>query len=284
MSQLAPQNIQQFITAGKATFTVSNTSTGNDLTYKVIAPTVDTEDGGKKMDLDATVRFVKALIGPNNEADYKFIGTLFKRNTDNDDPCWWEFKHSRNSKVGTSSVTFKAFKYLWERVSFDPSTLPVNIEVRHDNHCARCARKLTTPESIDTGFGPICAEKVGISWERDSKPAVITTEEEAAEKAVEYFTEDEKIEVSYQQSIRKPIQFNELSEPTDNSLSAILTRNLKARKSPDYFDCIILLKQNENCTKKGPTDEAIKRARETYPLQIVSQAYITVMTQINEQK
>ena len=36
------------------------------------------------------------------------------------------------------------------------------VTIRHEGRCGRCGRKLTTPASIDTGIGPVCAERMGI--------------------------------------------------------------------------------------------------------------------------
>jgi hypothetical protein len=33
--------------------------------------------------------------------------------------------------------------------------------IMHDGHCSVCGRKLTTPESLDSGIGPVCAAKFG---------------------------------------------------------------------------------------------------------------------------
>jgi hypothetical protein len=35
-------------------------------------------------------------------------------------------------------------------------------EVYHEGRCGRCNRKLTVPESIETGLGPECASKLGL--------------------------------------------------------------------------------------------------------------------------
>jgi len=34
--------------------------------------------------------------------------------------------------------------------------MPDNVEFYHSGNCAKCGRKLTTPESIKNGLGPIC--------------------------------------------------------------------------------------------------------------------------------
>jgi hypothetical protein len=34
--------------------------------------------------------------------------------------------------------------------------------VWHEGRCGRCGRKLTVPESIESGFGPECASILGL--------------------------------------------------------------------------------------------------------------------------
>ena len=38
--------------------------------------------------------------------------------------------------------------------------LPPALEVWHEGRCGRCGRKLTTPQSVETGFGPVCAQNL----------------------------------------------------------------------------------------------------------------------------
>jgi hypothetical protein len=41
--------------------------------------------------------------------------------------------------------------------------LPSALEIKGSTGCARCGRKLTNPDSIDDGLGPICRGKMGKS-------------------------------------------------------------------------------------------------------------------------
>jgi hypothetical protein len=46
------------------------------------------------------------------------------------------------------------------------------IKIWHCGRCGACARALSVPASIKTGFGPDCAEKLGIEME-NTKPTLI---------------------------------------------------------------------------------------------------------------
>jgi hypothetical protein len=126
-----------FATAGNATFTVKSTRTGNRFTYKVRKPN---QDGPA---------FVALLSGPNNESDFRFLGTIFPDGN---------YRHGRKSTVSPTAPSAVAFAWVWQHAS----NLPASVEVHHEGRCCRCGRKLTVPESIESGIGPECASIMGM--------------------------------------------------------------------------------------------------------------------------
>lgn len=129
-----------YVLAGKATFTVQNPETGNRFTFKVTRKDVGTEEEPKEL------FFVALMNGPDNCGSYAFLGTIFDSTT---------FVHSRKSKVGKDAPSVRAFSWLWSRLSAERDFEPA--EFWHEGKCGRCARKLTVPESIASGIGPVCA-------------------------------------------------------------------------------------------------------------------------------
>jgi hypothetical protein len=144
------ENITRFILAGNARFTVRNSNTGNRFTFEVRAPKKETERGGLVTDHTANVRFVKVLTGSNNESDYTFIGTIFIDNN--------KFVHSRKSRISAEAQSVQVFDWFFAK----KDELPENIEVNHEGMCGRCGRTLTVPESVESGYGPECADKIGL--------------------------------------------------------------------------------------------------------------------------
>lgn len=125
----------QFITAGRALFTLEGTT--RRFTFKV---------SEKEGDPDTT--FVSLLTGPDNGRDYTCIALL---------------KGSERTLVLTRKVTpetpsVKAFAWTFERLRRGMSIAPVRFY--HHGVCCRCGRTLTTLESILRGIGPDCAEKM----------------------------------------------------------------------------------------------------------------------------
>ena len=132
--QLETKNARRFALAGDAIFTVKNVTTGGRFTFRV-----DSEEGRPS--------FVKVLTGPENSTDYTFIGSIFNGKN---------FKHSPKSRITADAKSVKSFEWIWTHID----ALPENIEVWHEGKCCRCGRLLTTPESIATGIGPTCAQKM----------------------------------------------------------------------------------------------------------------------------
>lgn len=132
-----------FILSGNATFTIRNSETGNRFTYKV---TKKKED--ERSLVENNLWFVKLLTGSNNESDYRFFGTIFQK------PLW-AYRHSKNSKINITAQGVKVFNWYID-ILLKNKSLPDVIEFYHEGRCARCGRKLTVPESVESGFGPEC--------------------------------------------------------------------------------------------------------------------------------
>ena len=127
----------RFIKGGNSVFTIKNNETDNRYTFKV------------KKHKEKELWFVSVLTGGDNTNSYSYIGTIF------DDG----FKLTKKSNFKEDSVCYKAFSWLY-KVLNSGKELPEKVEFWHEGKCGRCGRKLTVPESIETGFGPECASKL----------------------------------------------------------------------------------------------------------------------------
>lgn len=141
-------DILNFLLGGKAIFTIENRLSGGRFTFKVTQ---------KKQ---GDIFWVSLLNGPDNTADYRFFGTIFppqgaERHTH---PC--TFKHSANGKIGFDAPSVTAWRWFFERLN-SPKEFPLGFEFHHAGRCGRCGRRLTTPDSVRTGFGPECRELMG---------------------------------------------------------------------------------------------------------------------------
>lgn len=133
-------DIEKFALAGNATFTVTSRKTGTRFTFRVRRPS------------DEAPHFVQLMNGPDNENSFTFLGTIFNGS---------DYRHGRKAHVTPDAPSAKAFTWVWAHRN-DP-TLSEKVEVHHEGKCCRCGRKLTTPESCDRGYGPECANLMGLA-------------------------------------------------------------------------------------------------------------------------
>ncbi len=132
-----------FMLAGNALFKVYSSRTNTSVIYQITSSK------------DTDLWFVSVQYEYNNTADvfntikFAYIGTITGR---------LNFKHTKGSKVASTSKTFKGFAWLWECVT--SNKLPDFIHISHMTRCAKCGRRLKTPESIARGFGPSCWKSV----------------------------------------------------------------------------------------------------------------------------
>jgi hypothetical protein len=138
----------KFFAGGSAIFTVSN-GKGDRHTFRVAHPS---KNGTK--DEDGPL-FVGRLTGPDNDADYSYMGIFKPERGD-----LVLTGASRRAGLDEDSQVVKVFVWAVRRVR-DGKPLPEGYAIQHEGRCCRCARRLTTPESIETGIGPVCAAKMG---------------------------------------------------------------------------------------------------------------------------
>jgi hypothetical protein len=147
MTMMETAKAKAFVTAGNATFTLLSVATGVRYTYKVKMAKPNEEY--KNSD---PLFFVSLLTGPDNTSDYTYVGKVQRG----------KFSLTKGSKMTAESLPVKAFAWTLERMM--NGTLSADkVQVFHLNHCGRCGRDLTTPESVTLGIGPECASKMGMA-------------------------------------------------------------------------------------------------------------------------
>jgi len=138
---------KQFITAGKAIFTVHNRS-GKHYTYKV-----SFKKGSKGF---SDCYFVSLLTGSNNELDYTYLGML--------NPDTGMVKLTRASKLTNTAKSVQVIRWALRMIWKEQET-PEGYGVHGEGRCGRCGRPLTAepgvnPEGERFGFGPSCWAKM----------------------------------------------------------------------------------------------------------------------------
>lgn len=138
-SQLLGEDIKNFVFGGNATFTIVNTDTKKYFTFKVRQPKNNDE-----------IFFVSVMNGSDNYTNYAFLGTFFsKENT---------YKYSKKSSIGSDAQSAKVISWFFNKFVENEEKYPM-VQVYHEGKCGKCGRKLTTPESVKSGLGPVCGGK-----------------------------------------------------------------------------------------------------------------------------
>lgn len=139
-------DIEQFIFAGNATFTI----VGREKRYTYKIKRAEETIGF----ISPTPWFVSVLVGPDNTSNFSYIGII----TESEKTSIRVTKNSRSHPVPLAGLEWILRKIL----VFSPNDcLPEHIEFWHQGRCGRCGRPLTVPESIERGIGPECAQHIG---------------------------------------------------------------------------------------------------------------------------
>lgn len=141
----------KFLLAGNATLTAQSDRTGARFTYKV--KRADPKDGQQE---PPRLWFVSLLSGPDNEADYQYLGLIRPPMGQPDGPL--AFEHGAKSRIRPDAPSCVAASWLFRQLLRNRPTPQCSIY--HEGRCGRCGRTLTVPESILSGFGPECIQHV----------------------------------------------------------------------------------------------------------------------------
>lgn len=137
-----PEQIKAFTRAGRATFTLVAKKTGRRFTFKVTRPK------GAKWDENKGL-IVKFMTGADNCKDFTTIGRVTPEG---------EFQVEDTHRPEDRKI--RAFHWFWRQSETMNTEKLDQCELWHEGRCGRCGKKLTVPESISTGLGPICEPKM----------------------------------------------------------------------------------------------------------------------------
>lgn len=135
------QDITNFTFGGNATITLESLKSGKHFTFKVRQA---------KKDDSKSPFFVSVLSGPDNHANYSYVGVITSDKK--------EFKLTQKSKVSSDALSYKAFNFFF--VQLISGKIHNDLKIYHSGKCGRCGKKLTDPRSIENGLGPECSKRV----------------------------------------------------------------------------------------------------------------------------
>ena len=130
----------RFMLAGNAHITFVSTRTGARFTYHVQL------GSPRPGDTRPPVYFVSVLTAPDH---YEYLGVIFPNNKA------FAFAKEGKSRISQSAPSAKAFLWVWKHLR--GGAAPAECEIWHEGRCGKCGRRLTDPQSISSGLGPVCA-------------------------------------------------------------------------------------------------------------------------------
>lgn len=133
--------VAEKIAVFNGTHTIRNRETGEYRTFRVRTQKDDAKFAPGK-------RVLSLLTGSDNEASY--TGFAF---VEEDDIKVWR---SKTGEEKWSNFDWFA-DMLFDLAANDGKKYGDKYEIMTEGRCIVCNRKLTTPESIETGIGPVCA-------------------------------------------------------------------------------------------------------------------------------
>ena len=142
-----PPDVLDFMFGGQAEFTLHSKVTGKHYTYRVIH---------NRQDKDHPLKFVFFLGGSDNDNDWVYAGSL--RRFDKSPHITVSFLLT-NKSPPKNMPGIKAFGWMVHMLN-KHTVAADQMEIMHSGVCSACGRKLTTPESIRTGLGPVCRSKL----------------------------------------------------------------------------------------------------------------------------
>lgn len=130
----------------KATFTIS--SAAKHFTFVIKALPARSKPNAKTL-------LLSVLTGSDNETSYSYVGILAQ-----DEHRPPTIITTRGSKVTQDAQSVRSLLWTLNKIKLGQE-LPEGYSCQHSGKCCRCGRKLTTPESITLGIGPVCANNAG---------------------------------------------------------------------------------------------------------------------------
>ena len=132
---LTPAVTIAFMLAGNAHVTFQSRRTSTRFTYRIAQ--------GMPRNTYKTIHFVSVLTGPDV---YTYLGCIYDRTN---------YSHGRRSELWANGPSAVAFAWVWRTLT--AGKMHPDLAIYHEGRCGKCGRRLTTPESIATGLGPVCA-------------------------------------------------------------------------------------------------------------------------------
>lgn len=128
-------------------FTILNPATGNWRTFQIRKQKENAKFApGQKI--------ISILVGPNNERDFQNFGFVFAKNGKTEISVWGRHR-------GTGVEKLAHF------IGYLANGGKSEVSIYFEGRCCFCNRTLTTPTSVQMGYGKICAENHNLPYSEE---------------------------------------------------------------------------------------------------------------------
>lgn len=141
---------REFALAGKAIFTISAPS-GKRYTFKVERKGV--KYATQLPTLNGYMYFLSTKVGADNDSNSSYVYTGIVA------PVEGGLIHTAKSAYPRTSEPYAVAVFAL-RIIWGAREIPEGYAIQHAGRCGRCAKTLTTPESIEAGFGDECVRRM----------------------------------------------------------------------------------------------------------------------------
>lgn len=145
------KEVRDYILQRKSIFTVESTKDPDSPERRTYMFKQQTRLDDYRHEYLVNVWNIYLLYGPDNTKDYKWIGV-----------------YDQNKNIMSFNPSPKAEGYACKMIMLFMSILlttdewPETCRFYRSTRCCRCGRRLTTPESIATGYGPHCYRETNL--------------------------------------------------------------------------------------------------------------------------
>jgi hypothetical protein len=148
---VSPVSMLEYMLAGKAVFTIRSKRSQRHYTYKV---TRAKDNGEQKSPLRW---WVNVLTGDNNSNPHHYskMGQVVCNSGG-----YPHFRMVQGAQFSKDSFPTAGFKHVLTAVVQEDEVALAGFEFFHEGRCGVCNRRLTDPESVARGIGPVCLENL----------------------------------------------------------------------------------------------------------------------------
>lgn len=135
----------EFMLAGKAEFILHSTKTNDDFKFELTKKE-------SREDKDKFIYFLNVLNG----YEKTYAGVVWFDNKTQE----FKFSQGKKGNISPTEISIRSLMFVLNKLL--RKEIVQYLDVFHVGKCGKCGKKLTTPESILTGLGPVCAKAIGV--------------------------------------------------------------------------------------------------------------------------